>query len=562
MGALYHRECRSAAPSRFVSPWPRPTRLVPTAAAWALLSVALLNGAASQAQEVSGPILPGGTLRLDLRPAFTFWDTRFGERTENGILIEEEEPLGFDFSDAAAGTRLFPTLQRLQNALDSAIPGGTSPIRFGRTDVLVTRSEVRVPIRLDFGVTDWLSVGVMVPLTKRRSEVAFGVTADSANIGLSPIGSAPAQVNDFLNRLGNAVASLTQVTNEICQTQGSGSAACLGAQTLLNSGSLFQSAITDAYGVRSGGFPLTGSSLGDALLQRVAALGQAFTDLGVGGFPTAVPLSTLPFTTETFLELISDARFGVEGDPFGLFQSPWELGDIEVFGHARLLEGSSAAGRTNPASGIHYEVGAGALVRLGTGTPDMDQNFLDLGSGEGHTDLEVQGFAGARFGTRLGAWLDVRYGIQGTTELFRRAEAPDRGFAALTTRTPVRWTPGNYFQVRLTPRFQITDAVSLALDFRHYSKARDTFERLEVADSLNIQVGGDPALLELETEQSVREFGVGIVYSTLAARRAGKTEKAAEFSLLFRAARSGSGGLTPKTSMVQVGFRLFRSFWD
>lgn len=562
MGESHDRECSAAARNRLVPDLRMPARLVPTAAAWALLLCALFNAGASQAQEVSGPILPGGTLRLDVKPTFTFWDSRFGERTLNGVLVEEEEPLGFDFSDAAAGTRLFPTLQSLQDALNIALPGGTSPIRFGRTNVLVTQSEVRVPIRLDMGVTDWFSVGVMVPLTKRRSEVAFGVTPDSANIGLSPIGSSPAQVTDFLNRLNNAVAALTQVTNDICQAQGSGSVACLEAQTLLNDGSLFHSAISDAYDVRSGGFPLTGSSLGDALVQRVAALGQAFTDLGVGGFPTAVPLSTLPFTAEAFQELITDARFGVEGDPFELFQSPWEIGDIEVFGHVRLLEGSTAAGRENPASGIHYEVGAGALVRLGTGTPDLDQNFLDLGSGEGHTDLEVQGFAGARFGTRLGAWLDVRYGIQGTTELFRRAETPDRGFAALTTRTPVRWTPGNYLEVRLTPRLHITDVVSLALDFRHFSKARDKYRRLTVADSLNIPLGGDPALLEFETEQSVQEFGVGLVYSTMAARRAGKTDKAVEFSLLFRAARSGSGGRTPKTSMVQVGFRWFRSFWD
>ena len=79
---------------------------------------------------------------------------------------------------------------------------------------------------------------------------------------------------------------------------------------------------------------------------------------------------------------------------------------------------------------------------------------------------------------------------------------------------------------------------------------------------MNNPLGGDAALLELETEQAVQEFGVGFVYSSLAARRAEKTETAGEFSLLFRAARSGSGGRTPNTSMVQVGFRWFRSFWD
>ena len=526
-----------------------------TTALLGLLWCTMFLPTSARAQEVSGPILPRGVIRLDVRPSFTSWDSRFGERTVDGLLIEEEEPLGFDFSDNAAGTRLFPGFQNLQDALDSAIPGGSSPIRFGRTNVLLSQSEVRVPFRIDIGVTNWLSVGAMAPLTKRRSEVAVSVTADSANVGLSPLGSA----GGFLNGLNGAVAALAQVTDGICQTQGAGSAACLEAQALLSDGSSFQGAITAAFNRNNVAFPLEGSALGVALSERVATLGQAFADLGVGGFPTTIPLAASPLTTSDFQELITEDEFGVVGDPLELFQSNWELGDVEVFGHARLLEGGTSA---RPGAGIHYEVGAGALFRLGTGTPDLDRNFIDLGSGQGHTDLELQGFAGASFGRRLGLWLDVRYGIQGTTELFRRAESPDRGFPALTTRTPVRWTPGNYFEGRLTPRFRLTDVVSIAVDLRHFSKAGDTFERLTLPDSVPVLPGGDPTLLELETEQTAQEFGVGFVYSTLAARRAGKTDSAVELSLLFQSARSGSVGRTPKTSLVQVGFRLFRTFWN
>ena len=509
---------------------------------------------------MSGPLLPAGTLRLDATPIFTFWDSRFGERMENGVLIEEEEPLGFDFSDDAAGTRLFPSLERLQEALDAVIPGGER-LRFGRTNVLLSQSEVRVPIRLDFGVTDWLSVGVTVPFTKRRSEVAFSVDSESANMGRTPLSSAPALVADFLNRLGNAVAALTQLASDTCQAQGAGSPTCLEAESLLSDGALFLSAMNDAY-LGNGVFPLAGSSLGDALAQRVAALGQAFGGLGVVGFPSSIPLATTPITAEAFQDMISAPGLGVEGDPLALFQSDWEIGDVEVSGHVRLLEGSTGSDPENPYDGLSYQVGAGALFRLGTGTADLDQNFIDLGSGQGHTDLELQGFAGLRLGRRLGAWLDLRYGIQGTTELFRRAEAPDRGFAVLASRTPVRWTPGNYFEARITPRLQITDVIALALDLRHFSKARDSYERLTLPDSLNVQPGGDPALLELETAESVQEFGFGLVYSTLQARRAGKTDTAVEMSLLFRSAVSGSGGRTPKKSRVQVGIRLFRSFWD
>ena len=71
-------------------------------------------------QEFLDPLLPVGQLRVEINSLFHFADDRFGRRMEGGSLIEENEPLGFDFADTAVGTRLFPTLEDLEADLTAA----------------------------------------------------------------------------------------------------------------------------------------------------------------------------------------------------------------------------------------------------------------------------------------------------------------------------------------------------------------------------------------------------------------------------------------------------------
>ena len=71
-------------------------------------------------QEFTGPLVPLGQFRFEINSLFHFADERFGRRMEGGSLIEENEPLGFDFEDTAVGTRLFPTFEDLEADLTTA----------------------------------------------------------------------------------------------------------------------------------------------------------------------------------------------------------------------------------------------------------------------------------------------------------------------------------------------------------------------------------------------------------------------------------------------------------
>ncbi len=121
-------------------------------------------------QEFSGPLLAVGRVRLEVNSQFLFADERFGRRMEGGSLVKEVEPLGFDFTDTSVGSRLFPGLESLETNLAIAAGAAITPLVLGRTQAILTKDAVWIPMRLDIGVFDWLTVGGTVPLSRRRAE--------------------------------------------------------------------------------------------------------------------------------------------------------------------------------------------------------------------------------------------------------------------------------------------------------------------------------------------------------------------------------------------------------
>ena len=512
-----------------------------------------LTPAFASAQEVSGPLIAPGRLRLEVNTLYLYADTRFGERSEGGTLIEEEELLGFDFSDTAVGSRLFPGLEALEQGLETATGGPVEPLVLGSTRAVVTRDAVWLPVRIDVGVFDWLSVGGMIPFSRRRAEVARSFSGDGANAGLTPSQSDPSAVGDFLGGLAIAEAGLTALADDLCSADPT-APGCMEASSLLADGQEFRQALLGAL-ASQGVFPLDGTATGNALQSRVQALMDAHQALGVS-YPASVPLATQLLTEDEYARLVTDPAWGVVGIPFDSWRSPWEMGDVELYGNVRLLDSSAGAQEDEAPSSFNYQVGAGALVRLGTGKTDLADNFVDTGGGDGQQDVELSPFGGVTEGRRLGLWGEVRYGLAASTVVLRRIAAPDRIFAPLSASQAVRWTPGNYFQLRLTPRFQLTDEMSVAFDLRAFSKGADTYESLVadegVSSPLNVE------LLELETEQSMLEVGVGLVYSTLRGGRG----RPMEVRFLLRRGVAGGGGLTPKIERIEFGLRLFKGLWN
>jgi hypothetical protein len=496
-------------------------------------------------QEFSDPVLRAGQLRIGVNSLFHFADERFGSRMEGGTLVEEDEPLGFDFMDAAVGTRLFPALEDMEADLATAAGAAITPLVLGQTRAVLTKDAVWVPIQIDVGVFDWLTIGATVPFSRRRAEFETSILTFDADVGVPPGTS-----GDFLGQVSAANGALSTIVTSLCAADPSG-AGCSQATTLLTEGQGFYDALSRGYN-DYGVFPLEGTGTGDALQTRTTSLVNAYQAAGVAVFPTIIPLATEVLTEATYLDLVSNPNLRVDGDSLQTWRSPWELGDVEIHAYARLWRSARPAAPNEPQPAVRIEIGAGALFRFGTGRTDSPRNFIDTGSGDGQSDIELSMFGTLNVGSRLGIVGEFRYGIQEPVNVLRRIRAPDRIFAPVVpTQQVVRWHPGDYMQLRVSPRLFLTQEVAVVFDVRYFTKKADRY------DTVGDATGPDPGLLGLETKEQLLGIGGGMVFSTVPSGRG----RPLEARFLFNQAVSGSGGATLKTWRVEVGLRLYWGLW-
>jgi hypothetical protein len=192
--------------------------------------------------------------------------------------------------------------------------------------------------------------------------------------------------------------------------------------------------------------------------------------------------------------------------------------------------------------------------------------LLDLGAGDGQTDIEGGVFAHLSWG-RLAASAEGRHGRQLSTTLPRRVAPPDEVLAPLSSRRMVEWSPGDYVQLSLTPRLHLTPELSLTGTYRYTSMSAAEYRDIESVptDEPGFQGYVGPSwgaeVLASKSEETTHEIGLGMTYSTLEAWREARAASPVELSFAVRSAVSGSGGLTPKALTLRLGIRLYRRFW-
>jgi hypothetical protein len=212
-------------------------------------------------------------------------------------------------------------------------------------------------------------------------------------------------------------------------------------------------------------------------------------------------------------------------------------------------------------------VGAGGLVRLGTGSRDDPAVLLDHPAGDGQTDLEGRLFANLVW-HRLGLWTDIRYGVQLSTNVTRRVGPSGLPFLAPRGLSLLKWTPGSYLRLEVAPRVHLTGELAVSAGYHLWSKAQDSYERVSPLP----QAPADPyvpsgplftdaALLEAGTEQTRHELGVGLVFNTLDAWREGRAPIPLDGRFTLRWSMSGSGGRTPETFRTGVVMRIYHRLW-
>lgn len=504
---------------------------------------------ALEAQVLDHTMVPKGRIRLQASPVFESWDTRFGR----GPARASEEELGQDLTDPTT-LSLFPGIASLATAIQEVTAAPFDPV-LGATAGLIRQDITRIEFGGHIGVTDWLTVGAVVPWTRTRSVVDVAFTPDSlnANLGLNPSITAPSSVDLFLSSASSAQASAAGYASTECAS-GPGPS-CTAAQDLAARAAAFDAAMGAAY-ASSPFFPLSGTTIGDALIQSAAQLDADLTAAGLGG------LASLVLSTDALLEEGDLAALATQPGvgfgyslPLSTRPSFWSIGDVEASARIRALDNLTPTGPEWTPPGLGYRVTGHVLVRLPTGTQSDPDVPLDLGTGEGQTDLEGGVTATARFGRRLGVTAGAFYGVQGSTTLTARIAPPEQVLVPSSRRTQVTWRPGAYLGGSIAPSLRLAPSITLSGEYRFFHKRRDEFELVDTA------LPADPTVLALESGVKAHVVGGGLRYDTVDSWRRGDASLPIEIHLRLLTTVAGSGGQVPKTTRVEAGLRLFRRLW-
>ncbi len=515
------------------------------------LAVALggFGGAPLSGQSLVDPILPGGMVGLGIVPSHSTWSSIYGP---DGV-----QPLGADLTSTNAAT-LFPGITTLEQNLRSLTGSPTGfPSILGPVSSSVSKGVDRLEFRARLGVFNWLTLGVMLPMVRSRIPIDTYYQPDSlqANIGVSPAVTGNDGVSTLVTQLGDAASAATDRANTLCTANPSG-ADCSSATALAQRVTRFENATQSAY-YSSPFFPREGSAAATALTHALAALNQDLRGAGLDSVPAAFVFAAGAVTADEFNQIPGNPSAGIRATPLKTVDGLWQMGDVELTAMIRLLKGEVRdSGAANPR--FSWELAGGGLIRLGTGHPANPDVLFDVGSGDGQTDFEGRLYGALRVGSHIGLRSTARYGIQRSVVQLRRVTPPGRVLAPYSSLQAVRWSPGSYLYLQVSPRWYLSQGFSLTFDYDYYTKGADGYATLTTSQ------GSAPALdasvLEQQTAMTLQQVGFGLTYSSLRGARSESGVLPVEFDARFIQAIGGSGR-APQANRFQIALRAFHRLW-
>lgn len=530
------------------------------AALCAALTIALGSRARAQGISVFGEdalVLSRGIARLGFAPTWTTFNERY--RADGTV-----EPLGTDLNLDTLGVDALPMLRPLQNELRSLTGLPTLRVSVGRTRVDHDVSILTVPFSAELGIGGRLSLGVVVPVVRIRSQVLLSPnpTVSEGNIGINPaIDSDDAQSqNEALVLQFEQAAQALRDLIEACQDPSNPDPRCPQARLpeageLADAADAFAGGITNAYDPGSSLFvPVSSSALDEAIRTRIAEFVASFADYDITDITTEGPVGASTAGLVDVRRILTDTLFGIRAQPLGT-RVRTVAGDIEVGANLQLI--NTLRDDTVRGSGLRGAIGA--AFRLGTGKADDPDDFGDIPTGDGQNDVEGRTYWDIFLGSRFALSLIGRYVWQLPDREVARIAGPHEPFPAYWRRMEVERDLGDVIDVQVTPRFIIGDFFSVMAQYRVRRKAEDHHTgRFSVTDDTGLPVVLEASILDAETEQREHRLSFGLGYSTLASVARRRSRIPLEVYLQYGESIRGGGGRTPK---VGVGVMHVRVYW-
>ncbi len=546
------------------------------------LTAIALAAAALSAQSVRGLgddalTAPRGAIRVQFSTAITDFSQRYGRGTI-GRADGSLEPLFADFSADTLGIRQFPGLTPVQNAIRSLTGNPAFTLSLGKS---VLTSSVRVqttPIALEAGLSNRLSIGVMVPIVSARHQVQFNVNPDSSRgtVSINPGRALDTAATTNALLVTQLTAARTQLTALLasCVANPSSNTTCPAviatAPALTSNAQAFADGIVAVYGTsRTNGslfVPLAGSAADSAIQNRIAAFRTQFTQLGITALAPSTTGPSRPVaavTPDGLQRVVQDSLPGLLAARLGTITRQG-LGDIEVAVKLRLFDSFGTRSDTTRflPRGLNLRQSFAGAYRFGTGTIDQPDDLLDVGTGDGQNDIEVRSFTDVVYGRKFFASLIARYTVQLADQQVRRiTDRPEEVFVPSYRERLVARNLGDQLELEFTPRWILSDFFSVGAQYLIRRKAEDRFVgafTVPPAESgLPTAVTLDASTLRFETAATEQRVGFGLTFSSLAAHARGKASLPIEVQYFNSRTVTGSGGAVPRLSIHQLQVRLY-----
>ena len=456
-------------------------------------------------------------------------------------------PLGDAFSASQLGVRQFPGLAAAENALRTLTGDPNLSLNLGQAFATANTRTVTTPFTLQYGVTDRLTIGAMVPVVQTHSTVFVELNPrrlngnTGANVGPNPAYlNHPGNNQSLINALRGAAQDLeTFIAN--CASSGSCSQSTVdAAAALARRDTLFFKAVQSLYGTNNQASPF--APLGDAQKAVVAQLDTLRTQISAITGGSYVFLDPTAAGGQAALLQLQQLATTIPGVAFDSLGSPDRIGigDVEVSARFKLLDGFADTTR-----GIKLRATLLGVFRLGTGRPPTGTVPFEVGTGTGQTSADGGALIDVRFSRRLMATLGAQYTSYFTSSDVARLPNSDYALFPLDVPLVGSWREGDALQVEATPRISLTDYFTFfgAYTLRHQAASKYTSPDAPT-----------PPLFTTTTEQRA---GLGFGYSTVSRYARGRSSVPMELSLTHLETLTASGGLVPKYSRDQIELRIY-----
>jgi hypothetical protein len=293
----------------------------------------------------------------------------------------------------------------------------------------------------------------------------------------------------------------------------------------------------------------------ESITQPNLSLTDAHADVGTAGFGAGLGLTNaltifgrLP-GIRTRVQTVSDPALAgpvISSRPV-FFRGEGEIG-LALTAIDRWDRGSKRGG---------LRAALAALVRFPTGGRARNDRLLDIGTGEGQTDVQLTLTADLGGGP-LGARLTGSYNHQLPATMFVLLVPPGQPLIGPGSLARVRRDPGDVITLGVRPFYRLARTFALEAGLEHWNREADEVIYATAADSVP---GVDPATLGPDTKFHNTVLSLGVTYSNPGGLRRGGKGLPVDASWSYERILWEGGGRTPDSHILRASLRVYFDLW-